>query len=76
MRPRVKRILEERGLSQRDLALRLGVSDAAISRVINGSRISPYLQREIAQALAEDEAALWGDLYWFRRPEGARRAAS
>ena len=76
MRPRVKRVLGERGLTQRDLALRLGVSDAAISRVINGSRISPYLQREIALVLGEDEESLWGDLYWFRRPEGARRAAS
>ena len=66
-KPRVKEILAARGLTQRDLARRLGVTDAAISRVICGRRLSPLLQRQIAQVLGEEEEALWGDLYWFRR---------
>ena len=67
MKPKVKEILRVRGLSQRDLARRLGVTDACVSRVIAGKRISPFLQREIALALDHDEADLWGDLYWWKR---------
>ena len=64
---RVKQILAQRGLSQADLARRIGCSRVAVTRVIGGSLISPFLQRSIAEILGEDEADLWGDLYWYPR---------
>jgi len=75
MKPRVKEILARRGMNQSDLARRIGCSRVAVSRVIRGGLISPYLQRAIAQILGEPEETLWGDLYWFPRYEAARRAS-
>ena len=76
MQCRVKQKLAERGMTQADLARRIGCSAVAISRVIRGSLVSPFLQRAIAQILGEPEEDLWGDLYWFPRYEAARREAS
>ena len=75
LKPRVKQKLAERGLTQADLARRIGVSTVAISKVIRGLLISPYLKREIALLLREPEEPLWGDLYWFPRYRAARRAS-
>ena len=75
VKAQVKQKLAERGLTQADLARRIGCSDVAISRVIRGSLISPFLQRAIALQLHEDEVPLWGDLYWFPRYLAMRRAS-
>lgn len=77
--PRVKQEMARRGWNQADLGRRLGVTRAAVSLVVLGRRISPYLQHAIARELgvsALDEPALWGRLYWWHHsPIGKGNAA-
>ena len=63
----VKQKLRERGWSQADLARRLGCSKDAVSKLVRGEMVSPYLQRSTALVLGVHEETLWGDLHWFRR---------
>lgn len=44
--------LMRRGLEQRELAYRAGVSEGTLSRACRGRRVSPSTFRKIAEALA------------------------
>jgi len=64
---RVKDELARAGLTQTEVARRIGCSNALVSMVISGNLINPFMQRAIAELLHADETALWGDLYWYPR---------
>lgn len=51
---RIKQLMKQRGMNQRDLAVKLKVSPAVISRILNQPSRSPRLDTlsRIAQALA------------------------
>lgn len=51
MQLRVKEILKERGLSQKDLAVKMGVAEISLSRSINGN---PSMDTLIKMAEALD----------------------
>ena len=55
---RIKEILKEKGLSQKDLAQMLDVTDMAVSKVINGSPNVSTLER-VAAALGVEVAELF-----------------
>ena len=51
----LKRLLEEKGMTQAELARRTGLTEASVSRYINGSRIPRISQAyEIAQVIGID----------------------
>jgi transcriptional regulator with XRE-family HTH domain len=55
----VKRVLKVKGISQRDLARRLNVSDSAISELLNGNYgISLDYVDRVAKALGETNFSL------------------
>jgi len=58
MRLRVKEILKERGLSQKDLARKMGVADISLSRSINGNPSMDTLIK-IAEALEVEMGELF-----------------
>jgi transcriptional regulator with XRE-family HTH domain len=68
---KVKSKLQGEGMTQTALAQKLGVDKSTVTLLLNGRIVSPYLQRQVAELLGDDEESLWGDLYWFRR--GGRR---
>ena len=60
---RIKEILKERGLTQKDLALKMGVAEISLSRSINGNpnldtlqKISNALEVEISELFAPKES--------------------
>ena len=55
---RIKEILKEKGLSQKDLAQMLDVTDMAVSKVINGSPNVSTLER-VADALGVEVSELF-----------------
>lgn len=57
---RLKEVLKERGMTQRDLADRMGVTEAFVSKIVSGRSASTLdtLQR-IADALGVDVAELF-----------------
>ena len=58
MQLRVKEILKERGLSQKDLAAKMGVADISLSRSINGNPSMDTLIK-IAEALEVEMGELF-----------------
>ncbi len=57
----IKILLMRKGISQRDVSRKLGVSDEAISRTIWGKLKSARLRAGIAKALGKEVTDLWPD---------------
>ena len=55
---RIKEILKEKGLTQKDLAQKLDVTEMAVSKVINGSPNVSTLER-VADALGVEVSELF-----------------
>ena len=62
---RIKEILKERGLTQKDLALKMGVAEISLSRSINGNpnldtlqKISNALNVEISELFASSKTQI------------------
>ena len=57
---RIKELLKEKGVTQKELAKRMGISDGAVSQILGG-QYSPKLDtlQRIAQALEVDVAELF-----------------
>jgi transcriptional regulator with XRE-family HTH domain len=60
--------LKEKGITQHQVAVDLGVSDVAVSDVILGHMVSDRIMRAIAAALGEDHRAVFPE-YYFRPPK-------
>lgn len=58
MKLKVKEILKEKGMTQKELALKIGVAEISLSRSINGNPNLDTLQR-IAEALDVDISELF-----------------
>jgi len=57
----IKALLENKGITQADIAKRLGQTQANVSQVISGKvKNSPEIQRVIAETLDMPYAELWG----------------
>jgi transcriptional regulator with XRE-family HTH domain len=61
----VKQKLVKKQISQAEVARRVGCTPMAISKVLSGAFMSPYLQTVIAEILHEDPATLWGEAGWL-----------
>jgi transcriptional regulator with XRE-family HTH domain len=59
----IKALLVAKGIKFADLAKNLGVSSAAISRIIAGASISFRIQKAISDVLSIPFEELWGDNY-------------
>lgn len=59
-RNKVKGLLGEYGIKQKEIAEALKVSKATVSNVINGSRESRRVKQYVANLLKRDYAKLWG----------------
>jgi len=70
----VKQKLADRHMSQAEVARRIGCTPMAISKVLSGALMSPYLQTSIAEILQEDPAKLWGEAWWYLRYKERRSA--
>lgn len=51
------------GLTQRDVATRLGLSDSRMSMIVNGLRCDDELQASIAEIVGRPVGELWPDLH-------------
>ena len=60
MNRKIKALLVERGIKQKDLAEELGVLLATVSGVINGHHSSARIKQHIAKRLDKPYARLWG----------------
>lgn len=60
MNRKIKSIMVLKGIKQSDIAAQNGVTQGAISLVINGQLLSPHLREAIAKALDTDYEELWG----------------
>jgi transcriptional regulator with XRE-family HTH domain len=70
----VKQKLRDKHISQAEVARRVGCTPMAITKVLSGAFMSPYLQTAIAEILQEDPAKLWGDAWWYPRYKKRRSA--
>lgn len=57
----IRALLVERGISQNDIASKLGVTPAAVSWVISGRNKTPHIRREIANTAGIPYAKMWGN---------------
>jgi len=60
MNRKVKALLIERGIKQKEIAEELGVKRATVSGVINGFHSSERIKRHIAMRLNKPYERLWG----------------
>ena len=66
MKPeRIKRLLKQRGIHQREIARKCGVSDTHVSKVIWGSSVSRRVSEAIAAAIGKPLA----DVFPAYRPK-------
>ena len=64
----IKNALEDKKLTQRALAKEIGVSEMAVSDVINRKRISDRVMRAVAKAIGEDHRFVFSE-YYMRPPK-------
>jgi len=74
--------LKRAGVTQADIARRLGVHPASVSRVISGHSVSDRIRLAIADSVHRDVKSIWPSTYIFfggprrpGRPSSDRRAA-
>jgi len=58
---RIKEILDQQGLKQKDLAKRLGITEAEMTRMIQRDRLKDDTQERIATALGVRRCELFSD---------------
>lgn len=61
MNRKVKAMLVERGIMQKDIAKELGVLLSTVSGVINGHHASKRIKKYIAKRLGVSFKKLWGE---------------
>ncbi|KPA12994.1 Bacterial regulatory protein, LacI domain protein [Candidatus Magnetomorum sp. HK-1] len=55
--------LKQKGVSQKDIAIRCNVSATTISKVINHSMISHRVMKVIANAIGKDHKTVFSEYY-------------
>jgi len=55
--------LKKRGITQKDIAKGLGISDNAVSKVVNKQAISDYIMRAVAAAINKDHRLVFPEYY-------------
>ena len=65
---RIQYLLKEAGVTQKQLARELGVSEMSVSDVINFRMVSRRLMREIARRIGADPKAVFAWYYCQKRP--------
>ena len=64
--------LKKRGLTQRDIADSLGISDRTVSEIINKRKVSQRIMRAVAEAIGRDPADVFE---YFTKAKSNRRRA-
>ena len=64
MTPReIKNKLEDKGVTQKALAAKIGCSAMAVSKVVNRQIVSDRIMKAIATAIGDDYRLVFGDYY-------------
>jgi len=56
--------LKKRGITQKEIAQELGVTEMAVSKVINKSSVSDRIMKAVARAIGEDYRAVFPEYYF------------
>jgi len=68
--------LKKRGVKQKEIARRLGISENTVSRVINKQLISDRVMREVAKAINWDHRAIFPEYYFAPPKRSTSKVAS
>lgn len=63
----IQALLKKRGITQKEIAQKLGVSEMAVSKVINKTSVSDRIMRAIADGAGKDHRELFPEHYFGRR---------
>ncbi|MBW1666880.1 MAG: helix-turn-helix domain-containing protein [Deltaproteobacteria bacterium] len=56
--------LKKRGITQKEIADELGVTEVAVSKVINKSSVSDRIMKAVARGIGEDHRAVFPEYYF------------
>lgn len=68
--------LKKRGVKQKEIARRLGISENTVSRVINQQLISDRVMKEVAKAIGWDHRAVFPRYYYAPAKRSTSKVAS
>ena len=71
----IQYFLRKKGISQADLARKLGVSPMAISMVIHKRMISDRIMKEISEIIGKDHRYVFGEYYYDKKRQHDQEAA-
>lgn len=63
--------LKKRGITQKKIALDLGVSEMAVSKIINKTTVSKRIMIAVAKAINKDPREVFPEYYLNRRKKAA-----
>ena len=63
--------LKKRGITQKKIALDLGVSEMAVSKIINKTTVSKRIMIAVAKAINKDPREVFPEYYFNRRKKAA-----
>lgn len=59
--------LKKRGITQKEIAESLGVSEMSISMTINKKSVSDHIMKAVAKAIGRDPRAVFPEYYFSKR---------